>query len=149
MSGGSCWLYIFVILYQGFLINLSWNQVLICFPFITVFTDHFHFKGLSLQHHLSLFGCLLHSVLHVQQHKTRCMPWTVWKSNKQSHCTLGRTPTWQYSPHHDQRNLINKHLRLDACVYTNVKRSTQRYGWVMFNTPWTFWWKEEALMYPG
>ena len=47
------------------------------------------------------------------------------KSNKQSHYTQGRTPVWQYSTHHDQSNVMNKHLGMDACVYMNAEVHTK------------------------
>lgn len=43
-------------------------------------------------------------------------------------------------------SVMNKHLGLDAHVYTNARRSRQKYGSVMSNTPWTF---DGGTRYPG
>ena len=77
-SRGSFWLCIFVILYWGFLISLSWNQVMTRFCFIMVLPGHLHFQGLSL--HLAWPLCsdaFFHSVLHVW-HSTKPGPHHEW-----------------------------------------------------------------------
>lgn len=42
------------------------------------------------------------------------------------------------------RSVMNKHLELDAHIYTNARRSRQKYGSVMSKTPWTFWWRHKG-----